>query len=116
MDKEKTTTPTQEQIESWKKIYGDVFELTVRGKKCYLRKYDRATLAFALSQLTATISTQNNNVEINAEKILKVGEIALRNCWLAGDKEILEDDSLFVPAAMQAGTLFEMEECELKKL
>jgi hypothetical protein len=116
MNEENIITPTQEQIEAWKKMHGGVFELTVRGKKCYLRKYDRATLAFALSNLSATISTQNNSVEINAEKILKVGEIALRNCWLAGDREILEDDSLFVPAAMQAGTLFEMEECELKKL
>jgi hypothetical protein len=116
MEKVKENSATAEQIESWKKMHGEVFELTIRDKKCYLRKYDRATLAFALSQLSATISTQNDKIEINAEKILKVGEIALKNCWLWGDREILEDDSLFVPAAMQAGTLFEMEECELKKL
>ena len=107
---------TPEQIEAWKKIHGGVYRISVGGKVGYLRKFDRGTLAFGLSQLSAKMDVESGKVEIDAEKMLKVGEIALKNCWLDGDEEILNDDSLFVSAAMQAGTLFEIEECRLEKL
>ncbi len=116
--------PTKNQIEAWKKMYGDVYELTVGSKKCYLRKFDRATMSYALSLLASDVdinmgdktNPKAGKIQINPEKILKVGEVALTNCWLAGDTAIKEDDSLFVSAAMQAGALFEMEETSLKKL
>ena len=124
MGKENIVNPDSKQIEAWKKIYGEVYELTVRDKKCYLRKFDRATMSYALSLLTSDVDVNLENksnpkvgkIQINPEKILKVGEIALQNCWLGGDEEIKTDDSLFVSAAMEAGTLFEMEESSLKKL
>ena len=39
----------KEQINSWKQQHGEVFEVAVDGKKGYLKKPDRKTLSYAMT-------------------------------------------------------------------
>lgn len=45
----------------------------------------------------------------------KYNAIILRECWLDGDMEIQEDDSLFLNAMRQLDQLVEFKEAEIKK-
>ena len=106
---------TEEQIQAWKNSWkGDVYELEIEGKYCYIRSFDRATMKCVLSNLTMKVSGEG--AEIDAGKILDIGAIGLENCWLDGDKEILSDDRLYIAACMQVGELFNIAETKLKKV
>lgn len=94
--------PTAEQIAGWKKQYGDVFRLEVDGHVAYLKKPGRKVMSMALS-------TGKNDP-------IKFGEIILNNCWLGGDRQIIEDDRLFFGAMQQLDQMVEFAESELKKL
>ena len=111
---------TPEQVEIWKKTYPEVYEINVEGHRCYLRGFDRTTMKFALSRLSIKVNPESaaagKGVEINMEKMIEIGEIALQNCWLGGDDEIKTNDRLFIAAAMQVGELFDIAETSLKKL
>lgn len=106
---------TPEQIAAWKKLYGDVYEITVDGRTGYVRGFDRNTMKFALSQLKFKLGA-DSSAEVSVEKMIELGEIGLQNCWLGGDDEILNNDRLFMAAALQVGELFEIAETALKKL
>ena len=58
-------TITQEQIDRWKKQYGDIYKITVEDKECYLRKPDRKILAYVGSI---------------GQNPIKVAETMLNNC------------------------------------
>jgi len=122
MDTEKNTKigvngkATEEQIAVWKKTYKDVYQIKVGEHYCYIRDFDRETMKYALSQLNMKVNTEKKEAEIDMEKIVNIGEIALQNCWLGGDEEIKNNARLWVSASMQAGELFNVEETELKKL
>ena len=92
---------TKDQIESWKKQHGTVFQVSVDGKEGYLKKPDRKTLSYAMT-----------NAQTNP---LGFAEVILENCWLGGDEVIKTDDSLFFAAAGQIDKLIEIKEAELKK-
>lgn len=92
----------QEQIEAWKKKYGDVFCVTVGDKVAYLKRPSRQALS------AAAVVGKNDPMKYN--------EILLNNCWLAGDEEIKIDDSLFLGVSAKLGELVEVKEAELKKL
>lgn len=93
---------TEKQIEDWKKKHGDVFEIIVEDKKCYLHKPSRKTLAFALTK-------------VNTDP-LSFAEIIISNCWLAGDDEIKENDDYFMAASTQLDKLMEVKTAQIKKL
>lgn len=93
---------TKEQIENWKANHKDVYQITVDGRKCYLRKPTRKELSYA--------STAGRNDP------LKFNEVILNQCWLAGDDEIKTDDELFLGVSAQIATLVEVKEAEIKKL
>ena len=99
-DNNKTITP--EQIEAWKKKWGDVFCVTVGDKVAYLKRPSRQALS------AAAVVGKNDPMKYN--------EILLNNCWLAGDEEIKSDDSLFLGVSAKLGELVEIKEAELKKL
>ena len=88
-EKENNKTITPEQIESWKKKWGDVFCVTVGDKMAYV---------------------------VGKNDPMKYNEILLNNCWLAGDEEIKTDDALFLGVSTKLGELVEVKEAELKKL
>lgn len=106
---------TKEQIQVWKNQWkGDVYELEIEGKYCYIRSFDRETMRCVLSNLTMKVS--DKGAEIDAGKILDIGAIGLTNCWLGGDDEILNNDRLYIAACMQVGELFELAQTKLKKV
>jgi hypothetical protein len=91
---------TEEQIQKWKQEHGDVFAIKVEDKICYLKRPDRKTFSFA-SQV------QNDPLRFN--------EVILKNCWLAGDEQILTDDSLFLAACTLIDQVTEFKKAELLK-
>jgi len=95
------TELTPEQIEAAKAKYKAVFEITVEDKKCWLHKPDRNVLDLANSA--------------SSKKSSKFNETILRNCWLAGDKDIVEEDDYFYGASTQLDELITFKNAELKK-
>lgn len=92
----------EEQIKAWKEKYKDVYEISVDGKKAYLRKPDRKTLSYA------STAGQTDPMKFN--------EVLLKGCWLGGDEEIKTDDELFLSVSAKLGELIQVKEAELKKL
>lgn len=107
---------TDLQVEAWKKMFGDVYEIQVADHFCYVKAFDRTTMKYALSQLKMKVNTETKEVQMDMEKMLEIGEIGLQNCWIGGSEEIKTKDRLWVAAAMQVGELFELAETKLKKL
>lgn len=93
---------TKEQIESWKKKHGDVFEVNVDGRTAYLKKPDRKVLGAASV--------------LGKDDPMKYNEILLENCWLGGDEEIKTDDSLFLGVSSVLAEIIEIKKAEIKKI
>lgn len=93
---------TQEQINAWKKIHGEIFKLKIEDKECFLKTPDRKTLSFASSVAT--------------KDPLKFSEILLNNCWLGGDEEIKTNNGFFLAASSKISEIIEVKEAELEKL
>lgn len=107
---------TEAQISAWRNMYGDVYEITIGEHIGYVRGFDRATMKFALSQMSVKVDTETRQAEVSMAKMIDIGEIGLQNCWLGGSEEIKTNDRMFVAAAMQVGELFDIAEAKLKKL
>ena len=97
-------TYTEEQLKSWKEKYGDVFEITCDDKKAVLHKPTRRDLSFAMAG-----SNQ-------AKDSVKFSEILLKQLFIDGDKEFIDNDAYFLAAVPVLGALSETKEAELKKL
>lgn len=93
---------TKEQIESWKKKHGDVFEVNVDGRTAYLKKPDRKVLGAASV--------------LGKDDPMKYNETLLENCWLGGDEEIKTDDSLFLGVSSVLAEIIEIKKAEIKKI
>jgi len=93
---------TEEQIEAFKKQYNGVYLIESEGKKCYLHSPTRQTLDAASAGSKKADS--------------KFNEILMKGCWLAGDKEMVEDDEYFFAAGKQLSELINTKEAALKKL
>ena len=93
---------TKEQIESWKKKHGDVFEVNVDGKTAYLKRPDRKVLGAASV--------------LGKDDPMKYNETLLENCWLGGDEEIKTDDSLFLGVSSVLAEIIEIKKAEIKKI
>ncbi|MFK5855376.1 MAG: hypothetical protein QM503_04530 [Bacteroidota bacterium] len=90
------------QITAFKKEYGEVFLIKVEDKKCYLHPPTRTILDAA--------SAASKKAES------KFNEVILRSCWLAGDKELVDDDDFFMAASSQLGDIIKFKEATIKKL
>lgn len=97
-------TYTKEQLKGWKEKYGEVFEISCDDKKAVLHKPSRKDLAFAMAG-----SNQ-------AKDSVKFSELLLKQCWIDGDKELIEDDNYFFSVVPVLGALSEIKEAEVKKL
>lgn len=93
---------TKEQIEKLKHTHGEVFEVEVSDKICYLKKPSRKVLSAA-----ATVGQKD---------ALKYNEILLENCWIQGDDEIRNNDSYFLGVSGVLAQVIEIKEAKLKKL
>ena len=93
---------TKEQIQEWKKKHGNVYEISVDGKKCYLKSPSRKTIGYASAA--------------GKDDPMKFNEIVMRDCWLGGDEEIKTDDTLFLSVSGKLAEIIEVKEVDLKKL
>lgn len=96
------TTLSAEQIEAAKQQFGDLFQLTVEDKTCFIHKPTRQIIDLAISS--------------SAKRSSLFEETILRNCWLAGDKEIVENDEYFFAVSKQLDEVIKFKSAELKKL
>lgn len=97
-----STTLTAEQIEAAKQQHGDIFQLTVEDKTCFIHKPTRQIIDLAISS--------------SAKRSSLFEETILRNCWLAGDKEIVDNDEYFFAVGKQLDEVIKFKSAELKKL
>lgn len=97
---------TKEQLQAWKEKYGNekVFELVVDDKKAVLHKPTRKDLSFA----SAGSEQGKDGIKFN--------EVLLKQCWIDGDKEIMDDDDYFLGAVPVLQAIGEVKEAEIKKL
>ncbi len=93
---------TAEQIEAWKRQYGEIMALKVDGRVCYLKKPSRKALGYA------AMAGKDNPIKFN--------EVIMNDCFVGGCEEIKTDDTLFLSASSKIGELVEVKEAELEKL
>ncbi len=91
---------TKEQVAEWKKKHGEIFEITVEGKSCILRRPNRRDLSY---------------VSVVKDP-MKMSEALLKQLWVDGDSEIQEDDSLFLAVVPKMEEVIKVKEAEIKKL
>lgn len=96
------TELTEEQIALAKKEFGHVYFLQVEDKKCYIHKPTRMVIDLA--------------VQSSAKRSSMFDETILKNCWLAGDKEIVDEDEYFYAVSKQLDEVIKFKTAELKKL
>lgn len=93
---------TQEQIDAWKKQFGDVFKVDIDGHIGYLKMPDRKTLSYANT--------------IGDKDPLKFNEMVLNAAWLGGDEAIKTNDSLFISVGPALAQIIKAKDAELTKL
>lgn len=93
---------TPEQMEAWKNLYVDVFEITAEDKVAYLKRPDRKTMSAAAS--------------VGETDPMRFNEILLENCWIGGDEEIKTNDRYFLMAVSQLDVLLRFGVASIKKL
>ena len=91
---------TEEQIAKWKRKHGEIFELSVDGKSCIVRKPNRKDLSY---------------VSVVKDPI-KMSETLLKQLWVEGDKEIQEQDDLFLAVIPKMEEVIKVKESQIKKL
>ena len=91
---------TEEQIAEWKRKHGEIFELSVDGKSCIVRKPNRKDLSY---------------VSVVKDPI-KMSETLLKQLWVDGDKEIQEQDDLFLAVIPKMEEVIKVKESQIKKL
>jgi hypothetical protein len=102
-----THEATPEQVAKWKEKHGDVFEIVVIDKEgkerfAYIKRPNRMTLGMAQ--------------KTSGDDPFKFNETVLRNSWLGGDMDIINDDNLFFGASDQLDKVIERAESTIKKL
>lgn len=90
----------EKHIQELKAKYGTIYEITVEGKSCIVRKPNRRDLSY--------VAVVTNPVQMT--------ETLLNQLWVEGDDEIRQDDELFLAAAKTLGDLIKVKEAQLKKL
>lgn len=100
-------TAEEEQITSWKKKHGSVFEIEVKSldgniKRAYLKKPGRNELSYAAT--------------VGGKDPMKFNQTILEGCWLAGDEDIKTNDELFLGACEVLDHIIETAEASIKKL
>ncbi len=101
-DQNTKTELSKAEIEAFKAQYGGVYLIEVEDKKCYLHTPTRVILD-AASAASGKASSKFN-------------EVILKSCWLAGDKDIVNDDTYFLSASTKLDEIIEFKEASLKKL
>ena len=93
---------TNAQIAAWKKKHSDLYEISIEGKKAYFRSPDRNTMSYMISQ--------------GQQNPMAATEILAKNCFVGGDKALLDEDKYFFAVMQQLGKLMQVKDASLKKL
>lgn len=97
---------TPEKIAQWKHVHRKVVEITIKDGdteyKGYLRTPDMKT-----------ISAVNS---LNKSDEFKAGEVMIKNCWLGGAEELLNDGLLFLGAMEQFSKVLGQTSGSIKNL
>ncbi len=98
-------TATEDQIKAWKEEFGDIIRLKSKkyDKSAYYRKPTRQEMEFLSAGAGAS-----SGIKFNAA--------LLKNCYLAGDKEIETKDDIFLGIGDDIMSLLEFDEVEVEKL
>lgn len=94
--------PTQEEIAKLKVQHGELHLIKFEDKAAIFKSPDRKTIAYA-----STAATKNP---------MAFNEVILQKCFVAGDKEVYEDDRYFMGASAQVANLIEIKTATLEKL
>ncbi len=94
---------TEAQIQQWKKKYGDVYEISVKGKRMFVRPPGRNELGYVYQS------------EKRGDNIFDAQAVVLNSIYLGGDKEIINDDRYFMAAVQVLEQLMDFGEAKLKK-
>lgn len=90
----------QKKIDEWKAKHGDLYQISVEGKSCLLRRPTRKDISYA--------SVVRDPMQLS--------ETMLKNLWLDGDREILEQDDLFLAVVAKMEEVMKIKEAEIKKI
>ena len=100
------TTPltgqaTEAEIEMWKRLFGDIFSTIVEHHIAYFKKPSRQQMSYAM---------------LFAGNPMKQAETLLRECFVGGSNEILNNMEYMLSASSIVNTLVEMKHVEVAKL
>ena len=90
----------QKKIDEWKAKHGDLYQISVEGKSCLLRRPTRKDISYA--------SVVRDPMQLS--------ETMLNQLWLDGDREILEQDDLFLAVVAKMEEVMKIKEAEIKKI
>lgn len=90
------------EIAKMKEQHGQLTAIVVEGKIGIFKKPDRKTISLAASYATTDP--------------IRYVEILAENCFIAGDRELLDNDDLFLSVMPKLNALIETKEAELVKL
>jgi len=93
-------SPTQEDIDNWKKKYSIVYVVKLEDKKCFVRKPSRKDIAYSSK----------------ATDFVKGKEVIAEACFLGGDECFLKDDDYFFSLSKRLDELTTIKEAEIEKL
>lgn len=91
---------TEEQIAELKKKHGDLYEISVGDKSCIVRKPNRKDLSY--------VSVVKDPIQMS--------ETLMKQLWVAGDQEILDNDDLFLAAIPKMEEVIKVKQATIKKL
>jgi hypothetical protein len=119
--KENIDNPTDEQIEQWKKEYGEVYTIEVAEEA---EKYDEGRIRLEFDEMPKIIGylkkpdrmVMNYALTSMSRNVIDAGKSVLKNCWLGGDMRILDNPNYLSTAALQAIDLVDVYQSRLKKL
>lgn len=98
------TELSAEQIEAAKKEFGDIYLIQVDGRRVYMHAPDRRIIDLAQTSAVKRPSLFEETI--------------LTNCWLAGNKEVLDEANtrLFYAVARKVSEIVQVADAEIKKL
>lgn len=93
--------PTKERIAELKAEHGDLFLITVEDKAAFFKRPSRKALSYA--------------AKAGEKDPLAFNEVIMKDTYIEGDKELMEDDGYFLGAANQIGELVQVKTSTLEK-
>lgn len=82
-------------------------ELEVEGFTCVLNKPNRGVYSRVIGLITPMAGKEPD--------LLYAGNVILNSCWVSGDDELKDDETLNIAVCLKAIELIEIKEASLKK-